>query len=46
MGHVTYLPDAIEDLHRIWSYVAEKSQSMEVIQIIHGSRDIPLHFRR
>ena len=99
MGRVTYLPDAIEDLHEIWNYVAEKSQSMEVadrlidaiddaastyagqphlgtprpelakelrcfpvgsyvafysatgagievIQVIHGSRDIPLHFRR
>lgn len=98
MGVVTYLPDAIEDLHRVWSYVAEKSQSMEVadrlidaiddaastyagqpevgiprfelteglrcfpvgnyvvfylatgkgievIQVIHGSRDIPAHFR-
>ena len=99
MGLVTYLPDAIEDLHRIWDYVADKSQSVEVadrlidsiddvasiyvgqphlgiprpelakgvrcfpvgsyvifflatthgievIQVIHGSRDIPTHFRR
>ena len=99
MGCVTYLPDAIEDLHKIWSYVAESSRNMEVadrlidaiddaastyagqphlgiprpelakemrcfpvgsyvvfylttgdgievIQVIHGSRDIPLHFRR
>jgi toxin ParE1/3/4 len=99
MGIVTYLPDAIEDLYRIWEYVADKSQSMdvadrlidaiddaastyagqphlgiprpelakdvrcfpvgsyvvfylatkngiEVIQVIHGSRDIPTHFRR
>ena len=30
MGIVTYLPDAIADLHRIWDYVADKSQSMEV----------------
>jgi toxin ParE1/3/4 len=96
---VVYLPDAVQDLHAIWVYVAEQSQSLdiadrlidsiddaatvyaanpemgtsrlelsaslrcfvvgryvafyvptpagiEVIQIIHGSRDIPVHFRR
>jgi plasmid stabilization system protein ParE len=96
---VTYLPDAIEDLHGIWAYIAEQSQSLEVadrlidaiddaamlyaanpdlgtprpdlasalrcfsvgsyvafyltkpdriqvVQIIHGARDIPVHFRR
>jgi toxin ParE1/3/4 len=99
MGIVTYLPDAIEDLHKIWAYVADNSQSVEVadrlidaiddvastfagqphmgtprpelaknvrcfpvgnyvvfyfpitdgievIQVIHGARDIPTHFRR
>jgi plasmid stabilization system protein ParE len=30
MGIVTYLPDAIEDLHKIWDYVADQFQSMEV----------------
>lgn len=96
---VVYLPDAIEDLHEIWAYIADQSQSIdiadrlvdsiddlallyaqnpemgtprfeladrlrcfsvaryvvfflpttegiEVFQIIHGSRDIPSHFRR
>lgn len=99
MGIVNYLPDANEDLEKIWLYVADKSQSLavadrlidaiddaartysgqpligvtrpdlaenvrcfpvgnyvvfyvpiaggiEVIQVIHGSRDIPTHFRR
>jgi toxin ParE1/3/4 len=99
MGGVTYLSDALEDLHAIWDYVADKCQSIdvadrlidaiddaastysgqphmgvprpelakdvrcfpvgsyvvfyvatsdgiEVIQVIHGSRDIPVHFRR
>ncbi len=99
MSSVTYLPEAIDDLHGIWAYVADKSQSIEVadrlidsiddaastyarqpelgiprpelaervrcfpvgsyvvfylttdngievIQVIHGSRDIPAHFRR
>lgn len=99
MSRVTYLPDAEEDLHRIWRYVYQASGSpeiadrviariddaastfsthplmgelrpdlapavrcfavgsyvvfyvpiddgMEVIQVIHGMRDIPLHFRR
>lgn len=94
-----YLPAAVEDLHSIWSYAADSSQSedvadrliaaiderihfyaqnaeigtprfelgrdlrcftvasfvvfylstaagIEVIQIIHGARDIPTHFRR
>ncbi len=93
-----YLPDALADLHQIWAYLADQSQSgeaasrlidaiddraqlyaenpelgtprfelapgvrcfsvaryvalylptqwgIEIIQVIHGSRDIPEHFR-
>lgn len=96
---VVYLPDSIDDLHQIWSFIAEQSQSeeiadrivdaiddaaklysvnpligtlrpdlaanlrcftvgqyvafylprpdgIEIVQIIHGARDIPVHFRK
>jgi len=39
MGLVTYLPDAIEDLHRIWDYVADKSQIVEVADRLIDSID-------
>jgi len=98
MARVAYLPDAKADLHQIWLFVVQQSQSLdradrlidtidetavkyaaqpklgeprpdlhrdsrcftvqrfvvfyqptadgiEVIQIIHGSRDVPKHFR-
>jgi len=98
MANVTYLPEAIDDLHAIWRYLYEQSQSeavadrmidaiddsaavyaqrpdlgiprpeldarircfpvaryvvfyaaaangIDVLQIIHGSRDLPRHWR-
>jgi plasmid stabilization system protein ParE len=45
MSKVRYLPEAREDLSAVWWYVLRES-GIEIVQIIHGARDMPAAFRR